>query len=49
MGLIDANKSIRIINAKMKVKKKKTEGEVYRLLPKKVKIFKVLVPQNKEI
>lgn len=49
MGLIDANKSIRIINVKMKVKKKKTEGEVYRLLPNKVKIFKVLVSQNKEI
>ena len=32
-----------------KLKKKKTEGEVYRLLPNKVKIFKVLVSQNKEI
>lgn len=48
MGLIDANKCIRIINVKMKVKKK-TEREVYRLLPNKVKNFKVLVSQNKEI
>lgn len=48
MGLIDANKSIRILNIKMKVKKK-TEREVYRLLPNKVKNFKVLVSQNKEI
>ena len=44
MGLIDANKSIRIINVKMNVKKKKMETEVYRLLPNKMKIFKVLVP-----
>ena len=43
MGLIDANKSIRIINVKMNVKKKKKETEVYRLLPNKMKIFKVLV------
>ena len=27
MGLIDANKSIRIINVKMKVKKKKLKGK----------------------
>ena len=42
MGLIYANKSIRIINVKMNVKKKK-ETEVYRLLPNKMKTFKVLV------